>query len=80
MNVLLNPEVWDVDKMEMLCSQRFNILGNYVVRESALCIERISTDTEGNWFYEIELRGESPVAQNKHRFPSFLNLLEFIEA
>lgn len=80
MNVLLNPEVWDVEKMEMLSAQRFNISGHYVVRDSALCLERISTDTEGTWYYDLEFKGETEFPVNKNKFPTFQNLIEFMDS
>ena len=77
MNVLLDPEVWDVDKVESLLGQHYNISGKFMVKNTALCIERVSTDTEGIWYYELEMRGEP---SNKQSFPTFLNMLEFIVA
>jgi hypothetical protein len=82
MNVLLDPEVWDVEKVETLTSQRFNISGKYMVRETALCIERVSSDTEGNWYFELEFKNEpkTAVPHNSNRFPSFQNLVEYMDA
>lgn len=76
-NVLLDPEVWDTEKIEVLFSQGYNISGKYVVCDTALSIERISTDTEGCWHYEIEVKGETgkPFAKD---FNTFQALLEYL--
>lgn len=79
MTSLVHPEEWGNDKLEVLFGSHFNIMGNYLLRDTALCIERISTDTDGNWHFEIEIKDENKSPQ-KTSFNTFISLIEFMEA
>jgi hypothetical protein len=78
MTTLIPPEEWEENQLSEVIESGFKPVGNYLIRESAIIVERIYKDIGGIWFHEADFEdGKEPL---KTPFVDFNELNTFINS